>query len=63
MHEYFETEMQQLFDSNVTFFFSNLSFAVFGINRVGIRSAVSGNAIGGGYSSYLSYLSRIFKPL
>lgn len=62
MHEYFDTEMQQLFDSNVTFF-SNLSLAVFGINRVGIRSAVSGNAIGGGYSSYLSYLSRIFKPL
>lgn len=50
MHEYFDTEMQQLFDSNVTFF-SNLSLAVFGINRVGIRSAVSGNAIGGGYSS------------
>lgn len=50
MHEYFETEMQQLFDSNVTFF-SNLSLAVFGLNRVGIRSAVIGNAIDGGYSS------------
>ena len=46
----FKTEMQQLFDSYVTFF-SNLSFAVFGINRVGIRIAISGNAIHGGYSS------------